>query len=60
MGALNWKHIRLRIYDNNENLVAELNTSYGVLLESNVEAIADEARRAGYKVRIREYYQYVG
>ena len=60
MGALNWKHIRLRIYDKEGTLVAELDTSYGLLLENNVEAIADEARRAGYKVKTLEYYQYVG
>ena len=23
MGALNWRHINLKIYDSNENLVAE-------------------------------------
>ena len=53
MGALNWRHINLKIYDSNENLVAELNTQNGVLFENNVEAIADEAKRAGYKTKIR-------
>lgn len=51
MGALNWRHINLKIYDSNENLVAELNTQNGVLFENNVEAIADEAKRAGYKTK---------
>lgn len=53
MGALNWRHINLKIYDSNKNLVAELNTQNGVLFENNVEAIADEAKRAGYKTEIR-------
>ena len=53
MGALNWRHINLKIYDSNENLIAELNTQNGVLFENNVEAIADEAKRTGYKTKIR-------
>lgn len=53
MGALNWRHINLKIYDGNENLVAELNTQNGVLFENNVEAIADKAERAGYKTKIQ-------
>lgn len=53
MGALNWRHINLKIYDSSENLVAELNTQNGVLFENNVEAIADEAKRAGYKTKIQ-------
>ena len=36
-----------------KHLVAELNTQNGVLFENNVEAIADEAKRAGYKTKIR-------
>ena len=42
MGALNWRHINLKIYDSDKNLVAELNTQNGVLFENKVEAIADE------------------
>jgi hypothetical protein len=53
MGALNWRHINLKIYDSNENLVAELNTQNGVLYENNVEAIAKEAKLAGYKTKIQ-------
>lgn len=53
MGALNWRHINLKIYDSKENLIAELNTQHGVLFENKVEAIADEAERAGYKTKIR-------
>lgn len=53
MGALNWRHINLKIYDSKGNLVAELNTQNGVLYENNIEAIADEAKRAGYKTKIQ-------
>ena len=53
MGALNWRHINLKIYDSNKNLVAELNTQNGVLFEKNVEDIADEAKHAGYKTKIK-------
>lgn len=50
---MKWRHINLKIYDNKENLVAELNTQHGVLFENKIEAIADEAKRAGYKTKIR-------
>ena len=53
MGALNWRHINLKIYDSDKNLVAELNTQNGVLFENKVEAIADEAKHAGYKTKNR-------
>jgi len=48
MGALNWHHIRLRIYDKEGILVATLFTTLGLQYEDNIDKIAQEARRNGY------------
>lgn len=48
MGALNWRHIRLRIYNNEGILVAELFTTLGLEYEDNIDKIAQEARKNGY------------
>jgi hypothetical protein len=48
MGALNWHHIRLRIYDKEGTLVATLFTTLGLQYEDNIDKIAQEARRNGY------------
>ena len=50
MGALNWHHIRLCIYDKEGTLVATLFTTLGLQYEDNVDKIAQEARRNGYTV----------
>lgn len=50
MGALNWHHIRLRIYKKG-TLVAELFTTLGLHYERNIEKIAEEARKNGYTTR---------
>ncbi len=50
MGALNWLHIRLRIYNSGGTLVATLFTTLGLHYEDRVEKIAEEARKGGYTV----------
>ena len=50
MGALNWRHIRLRIYSSDGTLVAELFTTLGLHYEDNIEKIAEEASKNGYTV----------
>lgn len=50
MGALNWKHIRLRIYNSEGTLVATLFTTLGLQYEDNIDKIAQEARNNGYTV----------
>jgi len=50
MGALNWRHIRLRIYDKEGTLVATLFTTLGLKYEDNIDKIAQEARNNGYTV----------
>lgn len=52
MGALNWRHIRLCIYDKEGTLVATLFTTLGLHYEDNIDKIAQEARRNGYKAII--------
>ena len=48
MAALNWHHIRLRIYDKKGTLVATLFTTLGLKYEDNIDKIAQEARNNGY------------
>lgn len=48
MGALNWKHITLCIYDSEGTLVAKLFTTLGLQYEDNIDKIAQEARNNGY------------
>lgn len=48
MGALNWRHITLCIYDSEGTLVAKLFTTHGLQYEDNIDKIAQEARNNGY------------